>query len=96
LPSPRQLSLSKLVLTDIPPEVPNYHFLPASSLDCPSSFLSTNLTMQKTNSSPHPIFGRIPQLDGGTEKETLQCPTCQKTFEDDDDIRWHYETVIGN
>jgi hypothetical protein len=51
--------------------------------------------MQQTNSRPHPIFGRIPQLDGGTEKETLQCPTCQKTFEDDDDIRWHYETVIG-
>ena len=51
LPSPRQLSLLKPVLTDIPPEAPNYHFLSASSLDYPSSLLSTDLTIKQTNST---------------------------------------------
>ena len=48
----------------------------------------------------------IPQLDGGTSilpevglknkpTKVQMCNECKKTFETDDDIKWHFGTKIG-
>jgi Leucine-rich repeat (LRR) protein len=83
-PSQRQLSFSKPVLTDIPPEIPRTNL----------SYLSIPPFVENTRLPPnHRTHGRIPQLDGGLE--ILQCSTCKKVFEDEDDRKWHYDTKIG-
>ena len=92
---PRPLSLSKPVLTSIPPVFSQ-----------PS--LSSTIAVPKhvpVYERPASILdSRIPQLDGlawnhdhqpQPSMDCLQCSSCQKTLETEDDWKWHYETEIG-
>ena len=70
LPTPRPLSISTPVLTDLPPKTPECHLPPATRSTIP---YSNRLIMDFSRPfnfsiSNVPLFdGRIPQLDGGSQ-----------------------------
>ena len=116
-PRTRPLSISKTVLTELPPETPEY-LLPTTRrpnhhsnpliMDL-SRNQSLNSNMSFRNGSL--LDGRIPQLDVSTpnilyknsdhypQPKTAAVPTpcivCKKTFETEDDVKWHWETKYG-
>ena len=71
-------------------------FPTVSSMDL-SRNQSLNSNMSFRNGSL--LDGRIPQLDRSTPdilyKNSTPCIVCKKTFENEDDVKWHWETKYG-
>ena len=117
LPTSRPLSISKPVLTDLPPETPEHVFPTSRRPNHPSNPLIMELSRNQSLNSNISIRnsslldGRIPQLDGSIpnilynnsihypQPKTATVPTpcivCKKTFENEDDVKWHWETKYG-
>ena len=79
-----------------------------NSFTQPSKTLTLDLNKQEYKHHARPasiLHTRIPQLDGSMydycderpqpAPDFLQCITCEKVFETQDDMRWHNETKYG-